>query len=135
MPTQTEHYKLNQWEAGDNFLRTDFNEDNAKIDAAIKAAAESKPYVIGTYTGTNSAATKRVVELGFQPSAVIIAYPSDSSGEYGTTITKDQPLTYSGSVMAQVTETGFEVALVSTGGSTAKPYTNLGGPYIYIAFR
>lgn len=49
---QTEHLGLHQWEAGDNFLRTDFNEDFAKIDAAaggltqqIAAVEESFPLV------------------------------------------------------------------------------------------
>lgn len=32
----TEQYKLCQWEATDQVLRTDFNEDNQKIEAAIK---------------------------------------------------------------------------------------------------
>lgn len=35
----TEHYQLNQWEGSDRILRTDFNADNAKIDAAIGACA------------------------------------------------------------------------------------------------
>lgn len=32
----TEHYGLCQWEATDQVLRTEFNEDNAKIDAALE---------------------------------------------------------------------------------------------------
>lgn len=32
---QTEHLGLHQWEATDSFLRTDFNEDFAKIDGAV----------------------------------------------------------------------------------------------------
>ena len=32
----TENYGLCQWEATDQVLRTDFNEDNQRIDAAIK---------------------------------------------------------------------------------------------------
>ena len=35
----TQNYQLNQWEATDRVLREDFNSDNAKIDAAIAAAA------------------------------------------------------------------------------------------------
>jgi len=34
----TQNYGLCQWEASDKVLRTDFNADNAKIDAAIGAA-------------------------------------------------------------------------------------------------
>ena len=38
MPSSaTTNYQLSQWEASDKVLRTDFNADNAKIDAAIKA--------------------------------------------------------------------------------------------------
>ena len=36
----TANYGLCQWEPGDNFVREEFNQDNAKIDAAIKAAEE-----------------------------------------------------------------------------------------------
>lgn len=34
---KTSNYQLNQWEEEDRILRTDFNGDNAKIDAAIQA--------------------------------------------------------------------------------------------------
>ena len=37
----TEKYKLCQWEATDAVLRTDFNEDNQKIDTALKTQAGS----------------------------------------------------------------------------------------------
>ena len=33
---KTQNYQLNQYEPQDNFLRTDFNADNQKIDAALK---------------------------------------------------------------------------------------------------
>ena len=33
---KTEHYELNQWLATDQVLRTDFNADNAKIDAVLQ---------------------------------------------------------------------------------------------------
>ena len=34
---QTTNYALNQWSATDPVLRTDFNSDNSKIDAALKS--------------------------------------------------------------------------------------------------
>ena len=38
MPSsQTPNYNLNQWSKDDRVLMEDFNADNAKIDAAIKA--------------------------------------------------------------------------------------------------
>lgn len=33
----TANYQLNQWEATDQVLRTDFNEDNSKLDTALKS--------------------------------------------------------------------------------------------------
>ena len=37
----TTNYDLNQWEGTDKVLRTEFNADNAKIDAALKANADA----------------------------------------------------------------------------------------------
>lgn len=38
---QTENYALNQWNPEDRILRTDFNADNAKIDAAIAGVRDA----------------------------------------------------------------------------------------------
>ena len=40
MANYTAHYHLHQWEPEDSFLRTDFNEDFAKIDGALGGKAE-----------------------------------------------------------------------------------------------
>ena len=45
--TDTQHYQLNQWAADDQVLRTDFNADNAKIDAAL--AGKGKALFGGHY--------------------------------------------------------------------------------------
>ena len=37
----TSNYNLNQWAATDAVLRTDFNEDNVKVDAALKGLSTS----------------------------------------------------------------------------------------------
>jgi len=37
----TRNYNLCQWEADDKVLRTEFNEDNAKLDAALKSLSTS----------------------------------------------------------------------------------------------
>ena len=39
---KTEHYELNQWLPTDQVLRTDFNADNAKIDAALAGPNAAK---------------------------------------------------------------------------------------------
>ena len=38
---QTANYHLNLWESSDRILREDFNGDNAKLDAALKANADA----------------------------------------------------------------------------------------------
>jgi len=38
----TPNYSLSQWEGGDQFSRLDFNEDNAKLDAALKGLTDGK---------------------------------------------------------------------------------------------
>ena len=38
---QTANYDLNQWLSTDQVLRTDFNTDNAKLDAALAGLAET----------------------------------------------------------------------------------------------
>ena len=98
----TTNYQLNQWEATDQVLRTDFNQDNAKIDAALKAnadaiaaeAAEREAAVsaeaearqtadegfgnckvaYGTYTGNGSygAEAPTQLTLPFEPKLVIV---------------------------------------------------------------
>ena len=37
----TANYGLCQWEAGDQFIRSEFNQDNAKIDTALKRVADT----------------------------------------------------------------------------------------------
>lgn len=75
MAKKTEHYQLNQWEAEDSFLRTDFNEDNAKIDAALAAATGALPKIAtGSYTGNGKygSANPKSIEIGFAAKLVVI---------------------------------------------------------------
>ena len=48
---QTGNYGLNQWEATDQVLRTEFNADNSKIDAALKGLADKDAELEGTLAG------------------------------------------------------------------------------------
>ena len=78
----TNNYGLNQWESTDRIMMEDFNEDNAKIDAALKAEQEAReaairelttaiPKIItGTYIGNN--ADTRMIDLGFTPKLVFL---------------------------------------------------------------
>ena len=65
---KSERYQLNLWEPGDDFIRTEFNENFEKLDGAARV-------VFGTYTGDGAAT--RHIELGFTPRVV---YLNDSQG-------------------------------------------------------
>ena len=56
---QTSNYGLNQWEATDQVLRTEFNADNAKIDAALKGLADKDAELEGTLAGQAAEIVKR----------------------------------------------------------------------------
>ena len=49
---QTSNYGLSQWEATDQVQRTDFNADNAKVDAAL--TARNCQIYMTSYTGTGA---------------------------------------------------------------------------------
>ena len=88
----TENYGLCQWEATDQVLREEFNQDNAAVDEALKGTAdlaqaaqvlaqgayspENSPIAVGSYVGDGTA--QRTIELGFTPKAVLLM---ESSGE------------------------------------------------------
>ena len=84
----TTNYNLNQWEATDKVLRTDFSEDNAKIDAALKTNADAIETLEGqmaavqagmgncrayfqSYVGNGG--SNRTFSFPFQPQLVIIS--------------------------------------------------------------
>ena len=54
---KTTNYQLCQWDGEDRILRTDFNEDNAKIDAALKQQANSIATINSTLSGKASTST------------------------------------------------------------------------------
>ena len=66
MATYTTNYQLHQWEASDDFLRTDFNTDFQKLDEALAGKPE---IVTGSYIGHGGA---QEISLGFEPEAVLV---------------------------------------------------------------
>ena len=49
--TKTTNYNLNQWEADDPVIRTAFNEDNAKLDAALAGLEDARRSdLLGVYS-------------------------------------------------------------------------------------
>ena len=75
LATYTANYGLHQWEATDDFLRTDFNTDHQLIDAALGELAEGKAEAVyGSYAGSGEAGTdaKNSLSFPFQPGMVIL---------------------------------------------------------------
>ena len=117
MATFTSNYQLHQWVPEDDFLRTDFNADFQKIDAALASKASASgltslrgtvsgiqsdlldkaELVTGSYTGNGSTQT---ISLGFRPRAVIIALNEYSAAAVFPNLT---------SPIAAVSASGFSV--------------------------
>ena len=71
---QTEHYSLNQWQPEDQVLREEFNQDNAKIDAALPR------FITGSYVGTGETEITKHYSLGSRPKMVIVRTENTYSG-------------------------------------------------------
>ena len=131
--TKTEHYQLNQWEASDQVKRTDFNEDNAKIDAALDSLASRVEVVIGTYDGNG--VNNRTIELGFTPKAVLLenasGQRSDGDRAWGGLMLPNCPIVAAVGMSAQIVEGGFQVHYASDYNCGNVP----GIRYRYLAFK
>ncbi|OUQ82657.1 hypothetical protein [Flavonifractor sp. An10] len=133
MAAYTSNYQLHQWVPEDDFLRTDFNEDFAKIDAALgEAATESDLAVIrgnlldkcraycGTFLGDGTAS--RVVNIGVRPYAVIV---TSSVNMFATMIVGSTPLG-----PLSIVDNGFQTG---TGGNI--PQNESGKRYYFCCLR
>ena len=77
----TANYDLCQWEATDQVLRTDFNQDNAKIDAALAALAGGLFKMrCGYYVGND--APDQTFTLGFTPKVVLVLHNTGKTYRY-----------------------------------------------------
>ena len=113
MATYTEHYGLHQWLPEDNFLRTDFNTDLEKIDAALGGKTN---LLIGSYSGNST--YPRVITAGVTPKAVLLISSSgeteSGNGTVGGLFAPGFPLKMNSDVLAQITEDGFQLLKKST---------------------
>ena len=78
---QTSNYQLSQWDPDDRILRTDFNEDNAKIDEALKANASAISSEASTRASAISSLTRELAKKG-NVRVEIQTYVG--TGKYGT---------------------------------------------------
>ena len=83
MATYTTNYQLHQWVPEDDFLRSDFNADFAKIDQALAAAltdddltevwmeiSSKCKFRFGSFVGNGT--SSRAIDVGDAPSIVVI---------------------------------------------------------------
>ena len=121
MASYTTNYGLHQWESTDDFLRTDFNTDFQKIDAAlagIQADTDGKvEMVTGTYQGDGS--DERTITLGFQPKALYLCNQNGMAGyiegyyyTYGGLVLPNHPIIdyrHDNAVAVEIISTGFRL--------------------------
>ena len=144
----TTNYQLNQWEATDQVRRTEFNEDNAKIDAALKANAEAIEtraektaleslgeqlaqaqasqlrVAAGSYVGTGGSGSGQPNSLtfAFPPQIVFIAENADQRGVAGTVFLRGQSQSSGMGVSASGDQLGFQL---TWSGNTLSWYTTM----------
>ena len=78
MAGYTNNYQLHQWEAGDDFLREDFNEDFAKIDGAIAMCGNCR-IIRGSYWGTGTFGEKNPTGLTFDKLPLLVFVSGQAS--------------------------------------------------------
>ena len=107
---QTEHYGLNQWQAGDPVLREDFNRDNETIDRAL---GEIPRIVTGTYTGNGAAS--QLIPLEGTPKAVLSVRDNGYMAQqyqtvfFGGLALEGQPVKVGSNTVVAIEEGGFRV--------------------------
>ena len=135
--TKTTNYQLNQWAKSDRVMMDDFNADNTKIDAALKANADAAAAAsaavalcgnckieTSTYTGTGSAGASSPTTLTFpkKPTAVIVF------GEYSLLFITDKN-TSTANVLCWLSDrTSWSRAKISWTGNKLKIYSENNGP-------
>ena len=124
---KTENYKLHTWEPSDHFLRTEFNDNFAAIDAILKGKAE---VVFGTYTGNKS--SQRTIQLGFTPSLLLLMGERGIGSTYSGGLTAlGHPLKNQFKTFLEIVENGFQVAYWEDAAHT----NSQNSVYHYLAFR
>ena len=99
----TQHYQLSQWQPQDRVLRTEFNQDNARLDGALLGLEERKAertaltalaeavagkygddrrlFEFGSYVGDGGEGL-RSIPVSFRPSFLILFNQNPKAGQY-----------------------------------------------------
>ena len=128
----TANYHLTQWEKNDHIMMDDFNENNAKIDAALA----EKPFVIGTYTGNGELLSNGglVIAVGFRPRFVVISGARIEHYARLTFCCGEDTAAGSDDIIA-FSDEGFTVGELAGPLSSANYINVFDRTYSYIAFR
>ena len=134
--TKTTNYQLNQWDATDRVLRTDFNSDNQKIDAALGEKVEIQ---FGNYTGNGGSSQK--IALEGTPCAVYVC-PADGAvcdlygidSLWGGLAFTDHPAIRKGQNLVKIEDGGFRVYYSTSSGSEHILTNQEDVAFHYIAF-
>ena len=134
----TTNYQLNLWEPQDDFLRSEFNENTQKIDAAVKTCFQpgNLPWVFGSFIQPKTEDV--TVTLGFRPSLLILASQGPSVGVAlgGAGIVVGDNPNYSGfnevihGLYCQLLDDGFKITSGMSFFNDTKDVTTQ-----YVAFR
>jgi hypothetical protein len=127
----TEYYHLHQWALSEPVRLAEVNENFAALDSAVaqaQGAADTLPYVVGTYTGDGTTSNK--VALPFHPSLLIIHAVQYTTSS--TTTNKVAVFPSDGyAKFVTIEDDGFTILSTSY-----YPRINTKGTtYVYIAFR
>lgn len=149
---QTANFQLSQWASTDRIQMEDFNNDNAKIDAALKAEQTAREALaeavakcgnceIGileyTGTGTYGATNPTVITFPRKPAAFIIIGPDNTmhaacEGGYGVSVSPDPSTGTPYFVQLSLTWTGSTVSFSSS--RNARVQMNYSGKHWILAF-
>lgn len=125
----TEHYGLNQWERTDKVIMEDFNEDNAKIDAAIKAEADARAAELAAQAGAleaevqartalASSLTSSVAKAG---NCQICTSSYTGTGTYGADVSKKFTFPYKPMLVFVTSEGGTNIHMLQGQTTTSYP--------------
>lgn len=131
----TENYNLCQWEATDQVLRSDFNQDNAKIDAALaELSAGALKMKYGYYWGTGTAS--HTLELPFRPKFMWIQEFGTGQDDHMILIGNNAGLSQAGKTPSLMhSNLGFEVDITDTGITTRATGSGSAGELARIALN
>ena len=143
MAQYTPNYGLHQWEPGDNFLRTDFNTDFAKIDAALQVKADKTAVA----QKADQSALEAVQTLALGKCSVIPGRLVGDGNDYQDIVLGARPkavfLSWGASTYLAVkdlnnyglllTDNGFRVQRDNSGSSTNRFFNQNGLPLYYLA--